>query len=381
MAIRNFFVYSLLAAGAACGGFATSAKAQSGINQKPAPLGSGGLVLQDNIPLAPGETIIAGPPELMQQSKSLPAPVSAHQGGVPVGGACLNDCFAGCEPGYFLNTEALFMQRRGDSGFTRSTSRFIDELDYEWGGRFTLGRRFDCVNGYEFTYTGLLEWENPVVSAPGTGPHDSLFISDIAPNDVNLAGLNNAFLHAQRFRASYDSIEFNRTYNGWDVARTYLGFRTILYDESYELGAFDAGNDLVGGYRQSVENVLIGPQVGLDLYYPVSNRFYAGAKFKGGVFLNIADSTTQLFGGLPAIAGNAADEEEIAGVLEVSSQLGYHLARNAKATIGYDVWYMAGVATSYDQVPFTVGRNTGRTINVDGDVLIHGLTAGIEISF
>lgn len=134
----------------------------------------------------------------------------------------------------------------------------------------------------------------------------------------NFAQFNNTNILQVR-RADYNSIEFNRTYNGWDVVRASLGLRTILYNEQYDLLAAAGGRA-----SQSVENVLIGPQIGLDIYYPLSNRLFTGARFKGGVYLDIASSTST-FGDTNFNQRRTAEDEEISGVFEVGSKLGYQV--------------------------------------------------------
>lgn len=379
MAIRKFLVLSLVAAGATWGGFAMPATAQGIVGAGPVPIGmpaDGGMLANDEVPLAPGETIIAGPPELLHK-RGAPVPTSTNYGVLDPGAGmpCTNECYTGCDPGYFGIAEALFMQRRGDTGFTRTTVGALDEFDYEWGTRLTLGRSFDCVNGYEFVFTGALDWRDEARSAVGApGTLFTTVDANLLAASGNFAQFNNTNILQVR-RADYNSIEFNRTYNGWDVVRASLGLRTILYNEQYDLLAAAGGRA-----SQSVENVLIGPQIGLDIYYPLSNRLFTGARFKGGVYLDIASSTST-FGDTNFNQRRTAEDEEISGVFEVGSKLGYQVTSDITATIGYDMWYMAGVAATTEQIPFALTSTTGTAIDVDSGIFIHGLTAGIEIAF
>ena len=173
MAIRRFLFMSLAVAGA---GFAASHSAMAQVPNPPvpAPLAIGatdGMIMDGmmadgaGIQLAPGETIIDGPPGLQAYGSSLGQSGAYGMGGTfqtlepSAAMACANDCYMPCEPAYYGIAEALFMNRT-NSGFTRRADFAMDDFDWELGARFTLGRRFDCVDGYELVYAGGFHWDN-----------------------------------------------------------------------------------------------------------------------------------------------------------------------------------------------------------------------------
>lgn len=419
MAIRKFMILSLLAAGT-ISVLSSSAVAQTSV-PVPAPLSSGvsdGMILDSSgIELGPGETIISGPPGLQAYGSNLGQSGAMGMSGAPfqtlepsAAMACSNGCYMPCEPGYYGIGEALYMKRSG-GGFTRSSDFALDDFDWELGGRFTLGRRFDCVDGYEFVYAGLPEWEetngvtlgplplNPVVPlssqfVPGPGLLNDAFLAFNPYAAGQLAEdpalFSVPFAAGQRRRAQFHSIEFNRTYTGWDVIRCMMGLRTIIYNEDYSYISQSARNNdpndiQTGLLTQSTDNLLIGPQLGLEMYYPLSRRAFINSRLKGGIYLDIVDSETRLFSGTPgvtrAIAGGDASDEAICGMFESSSQIGMHITPALSVFAGYDIWYMAGVATIEDQLPLVFGRLQGSSVEADSDVFIHGITLGARFEY
>lgn len=397
MAIRKFLLLSLVAAGAAHFGVVVSAVAQQPTaphpSSGPEDISAGLIMSADDFLLAPGETIVSGDPELGIGAGRYPATGFPHPEAVPPGAAYgpqpflesplgpgfETDC-PGCDPGHYLTAEALYFKRDDDDFFTRSDSFALGEMDYEWAGRLTLGRRFDCVNGYEAIYAGPLEWEqdNSFVDAGG-----GIFtlINPVAPlGAADLSTFNNAVAQRQNFRADLNSLEFNRTYFGWDVVKASIGIRTMLYNEEYN---YTSVNNLgqSGRLLQSSDNFLIGPQLGLELYYPLANRVFIASKLKAALLLNFFDSDTRLANNGVFVAGGSDDDHEFAGFGEIGTRLGFRLTDSITASAGYELWYLSGVATSYDDVPVNFGVNQGSSVSADEDVLFHGATAGVEIAF
>jgi hypothetical protein len=134
---------------------------------------------------------------------------------------------------------------------------------------------------------------------------------------------------------------------------------------------------------QSTDNLLIGPQIGLQLFYPLGRRIYSDTTLKGGLYLNFVDSDGSLLTSAPttAVARGSSDDTEIAGMFEIGTKLGINVTRSISATIGYDVWYLTGVAESSSQLPLNYNLATPFTVNAEDDVFIHGLTAGIQVVY
>jgi hypothetical protein len=292
---------------------------------------------------------------------------------------------------------------RASGTFTRSNNFGLGDFDWEFGTRATIGRKFDCVDGYEFVFAGLLEWNESAQIGPGATsqfiPNASLLGAFDAFNATNNLGLA-ASLNApagqttngfQNRSAQYNSFEFNRTYTGWDVIRVMYGIRSILYNEDYR---YTSSADVVtapgpppvtaarsGALTNEVDNFLIGPQVGLEMYYPLSKRVFVNSRLKGGIYLDIAESQTRLFNQGTLVLNNSAKDQDLAGMFEISSQIGFHITSELSAFAGYDIWYLTGVATNEGQLPSNFGITQGNGVSINDDVFIQGITAGLRYEY
>lgn len=393
MAIRKRFFLSLAAASAAHLSLVSAAVAQQPTRATspeeiaagvPAEFAGGLITSANDFQLAPGEMIVSGDPGLGIESNSAHGlafdgvvypegihPESIHPGAMhpeaiapemmhghpplPYGYEHGSDC-PSCDSHHYVFAEALYFRHDGDGSLRRSNIFNVgeDELDYEWAGRLTIGRRFDCVNGYEASYAGPLEWE------------------DTAPSE--------------RWEAKLNSLEFNRNYFGWDVVKAFIGIRTLLYDEELidnDFDFFPAADDFAS---QHTDNFLIGPQIGIELYYPLADRVFLSSKVKGAVLANFYESDTRVFFSVDpgdpvplSAADNISvsdDDIELAGFAEIGTGLRYQATECITATVGYELWYLGGVATAYDRA-----INFGSGLEADEDVIVHGATAGVEFSF
>lgn len=369
------------------------------------------------IELAPGETIVKS----IDEQSGMPVPMfnaqtnqpivgsslagASHTGAAKHGGNCgcsqcaaaaegiAYGCFGGCEPGCYFRAEALLMRRDGDERLTLSREFELGEFDHEWGTRLTFGRTCDCVDGYEATYTGGFQWDlsrqigDPAGALPADPPgtFGTLITSAAAPNDVNVDvfdGGTNVF-QRQTYSAEYDSFEFNRTSTGWDVVRLLYGVRYIDYSENYRLSVIDnaLGPNQTGFVKSDVDNDLIGGQVGLDMGYPLGERLWSMVRARGGVFLNLTEATFHLDNDSTTEVFNFDESRRLAGLLEFGTTLRYQLGDALSVSGGYELWYVANVATAPGQLSRVISPGVGSTVNDGDDVFLHGAVFGVELNF
>ncbi len=369
------------------------------------------------IELGPGETIIKS----VDEQSGLPVPMFNAQTNKPIVGSSLAGsahagaakhaancgcshcaaaaeginygCFGGCEPGCYVRAEGLLMRRDGDERLTLSREFALDQFDHEWGMRFTFGRTTDCVEGCEFTYTGGFQWDmsaqigNPAGALPGDPPgtFETVITSAPAPNDVNVDvfdGGTNVF-QRQTYSAEYDSFEFNRTSTGWDVVRLLYGIRYIDYSENYRLSVIDnaLGPNQTGLLQSNADNDLIGGQVGLDMGYPLGERLWSMIRARGGVFLNLTDATFRLDNDSTTEVFNRDEARELAGLLEFGTTLRYQLGESLSISGGYELWYIANVATAPGQLSRVISPGVGSSVNDSEDVFLHGAVFGVELNY
>ncbi|QDS91329.1 hypothetical protein FF011L_00580 [Roseimaritima multifibrata] len=324
-------------------------------------------------------------------------PLHGHSGHHPSDCACSQcagaagaynglGCFGGCAPGYYFRAEALYIKRSGDEGQTLSRNFQLSEFDYELGTRLTLGRTFDCLDGYEFVYSGIFDWGNSG-SITNPGNLDSVLTTDLVnpANTVNVDTFANADFQSLRYEAEFHSFEMNRTYRGWDVVNMLYGFRYIDYSEDFGFNSTNGAG--LSSVRNSVENDLLGAQVGMDLAYPLGERLWSLFRSRAGAFINFADSSTSFVNGDAVNPGNqrtiTAYEEDtgLTGMIEIGGSLRYRVGPALALTAGYEFWYLANVATVPSQISPVVVPGYGAYVGNDEDIFFHGAVFGAEFDF
>ncbi len=294
------------------------------------------------------------------------------------GSTWVNPC-APCEPFGYVLAEALYMERGGNESFTTSADFRMQGFEYEWAGRITLGLVPDCVHGCELGFTGLFEWDR-AGSVTDVGGGINTQLTPGAPfTAANISAFNNATFQSQFHEAEYWSVEANKTLVGWDVAKLLFGTRYIDYDELFNYTSQTATE--TGLLRSSAENKLYGVQVGMDLLYPICKHGYSDFRARLGAFVNFAESDVALVNDGNLQLSNSGDDEDLAGVFELSSGIRYHFSECLSVRAGTELWYIANVANATEQFGPTLTPATGQNTNIDDDILFTGLSLGAQLRY
>ncbi len=296
---------------------------------------------------------------------------SSHSGNVMPA-----DCCMGCDRSYYVNAEAIWFNRSGDRGFSLSRAALMDPFSYEIAGRITLGQMFDCLMVLKLSTLAAGLAARRLTT--GTGLVSHMTTNGYLASDIDT--FNNSTTHQQAWRAQYQSFEFNRRWWAWDIMSTMIGIRGMDYEEDYAFNAVHADGGL-GFHRVSTDNFFLGLQTGLDAFYPISQRLSIGSRARLGVFANFNEGRTFLANrGVTRL--NAGDKDvDIAGLIETGAVARYRILPSVVATAGYEIWYLAGVATAPNQGVIPITPLTGSRVSAADEVLFHGATAGIEVSF
>ena len=314
------------------------------------------------------------------------------------GNACSNACGVPCDPYCYVNIEGLYMARDDQN---RGLSRNITMADYdsEWAPRITLGSLPNCVNGFELTFVGPLEWTTAGAVTGGAGQFGTIFGPPVAlPNPALttrelqealrrnelLAALPGAEGHdsqIQALRSEFWSIEANRTLVGWDVAKILFGGRYIEYDEDAFFTATRSVAPTSVASGSSTENRLIGAQLGLDLLYPVGTFAYTDLRARAGLYYNQADATFTDFAG----TNISSDEGDLAYAFELGAGIRYQLGEILSVRAGSELWYIDGVAAANDQYRTLVFDPLDRVlrgqVNVNENFFVLGFNLGAELRY
>ncbi|MGI9467707.1 MAG: hypothetical protein ACR2OA_11345 [Rubripirellula sp.] len=171
---------------------------------------------------------------------------------------------------------------------------------------------------------------------------------------------------------------------GYDVARCLFGVRYINYEELY---AYNGENDTAGGITPTIvgsitsetKNHLIGPQVGIDLLYPICRRGYTGFRTRAGVFANFADMDFDLRNNLDTALFANDDTITVSGLLEIAGGLRFQVTDCISIRAGGELWWLGGVATATDQFRNTIGGING--VRTGSDFFVAGGTLGAEFRY
>ncbi|WP_417736416.1 hypothetical protein [Rosistilla oblonga] len=348
--------------------------------------GSGVIMSAEALELGPGEEVIGGDPILRQSGiirqpagggfsggNHRPLNQSGHGGGRRSRSRthfgpndsydCAWGCPEGCAPAFYGSFDALYFTQ-GDMDVANYSLNpgfgFVGD-DYQPGVRFTVGRMFNCSDGFEVTYTGLLEWEYSGGDTYGVG----------IPS-VNVT-------EQQSLTARFNSVEINHRQWGWDVISTVSGFRVIQYQERFDFSSSDISGDSnrtqYRNYYHDIDNTLVGAQLGLDLMYPVMKRLMVGSRIRGGLYADFIDTD---FGGRDGTAPyftSSRDHTKLSGLIEYGVSADYHFTNFLSAKIGYEFWYLMNVSTvaANQSAAFVSGETD--------EVGFHGATASVEVLF
>lgn len=300
------------------------------------------------------------------------------------GGACRSCGACGgadgcprCECYIYGSLEVLHMRRENDNCVSSSPDYCLTGCDHELGTRLTIGGVPDCVQGCEVTFLGVFEWDRVgYLSDPNGGIDTYLFA--IAPfTDAQLSAFSNATEQAQIYDAQYWSVEANRTYVGWEVAKLLSGIRYIDYQEDYSILSRTATE--TGFLHSEVDNQMIGYQLGMDLLYPVCHNTYVDFRGRAGVYANFIDYDLLIENAGSRVVAINDDSTKLAGQLEIGMGLRYEFCRMVAVRCGAELWYLTGVATAPDQVDNGILSR----YNVEGhdDFLVAGFNYGIELRY
>ncbi|MFG0267244.1 MAG: hypothetical protein ACF8AM_19150 [Rhodopirellula sp. JB055] len=292
-----------------------------------------------------------------------------------------------CDPYRYASVEALFMRREGIDNFTVARDFALDDVDFEWAPRITVGMVPDCVNGMEVGFTGVLNWESDE-SLVRNDSLATLFAVDAAwPDSLTSFGVgaaNEADSQRQIYESQLWSVEMNRTMMAWNVAKLLIGGRYIDFEDDFHYTSINDGDN--GFLRSNVANRMIGVHVGADIYNPIGRFSSSYVRARAGGYLNLAESDmtfgNQNSAGTDTQYTTSDNSSEFSGMFEFGSGVRYQVGEIMAVSGGFETWYLTGVGTSEEQLGRrTLNPNIGRTLIADDDVFFIGLTFGAELKY
>ena len=280
-------------------------------------------------------------------------------------------CCGDCPPGWRVRAEGLLLTRE-NSRVTYSNAFGLGGLGSQEGSRISLIRHLDCLDAWEVTYIGPYSWEESGQVA-GVG-----LSSRLNSATLNLSEFNNATLHTQNYRSELNSVEFNRRWFGWNVISTFAGFRYLNLAEDFSFQSTGAAG--TGTLAVETNNHLFGPQIGMELMYPVGS-WMTTTSMKGGMFANVIDGNALMINNGALQFANSDDDIEFAATIEIGYGVSFQVTPRIKVRGGYEFWWLYGLALAPDQVGSVLTAQSGSKVQTSNSTYYHGATAGVEVEW
>jgi hypothetical protein len=310
------------------------------------------------------------------------------------GGNCRGNCGGGyspfsgvldpcgpCQPFFYASFDAMYMKRDGTDSFTVTEGVRFNGLDSELGGRFTIGRIPNCVDGYEASFTGVFQWDAAAaLDSPGGGipsrlvPGGSLLAADLS------AFTDNVVSSSQFFEAEYWSVEANKLAMGWDYAKLLYGIRFAEVDEEYLHRTRNNAGE-VGLLTSGIKSRLVGIQGGLDLLYPVGRHTFTDFRSRIGGFINFAEADVAVINDGTFVVARHEEDQALAGIIEIGAGVRYQLGQMLAIRGGVELWYLTGNGSALDQFRNVVTATSGVGVDQRDNFLVTGVSVGAELRY
>jgi hypothetical protein len=118
--------------------------------------------------------------------------------------------------------------------------------------------------------------------------------------------------------------------------------------------------------------------MGIDMLYPTGPGCSVGFRGRAGGYANFARGQTQAVNNGTRILNLSPDDQQLSGMFEAGVFGTRQLTKCCSIRAGYEVWYLAQVATVASNLPTTITTSFGRNLDTADDIFFHGLTTGIE---
>ncbi len=311
-------------------------------------------------------------------------------------GGCYNANKINCDYGTYgsvsaarryAHLEFLYLTR-ADGDINNSNFNPVGGFDWGPGLRLTFGQRSDMTQGREFSYFGTLGIDATQTTNDSRNRLNALFVpgGGIVPDD--LSAFFGASQQIQFKETSLHSLEYNKVRWGWDVLKSFIGWRYVYLDDQYQLSSTAPNRDpfgnvipgtVSGRYRMDTINHMLGAHIGAELFYDIGYRLSVSGLSKYGVYANINKVDHYLENGGFELLDVEANNATISSTYEINLMAHYQLRQTARLRFGYNAMFLGQVATVSDNVTPLLSPFTGFDTSDEDDAFIHGFSFGLEI--
>ncbi len=289
-----------------------------------------------------------------------------------MGGSCPT-----CSSFWYGSIEALYMRKYGDKDFSASPDYTVGQFDLQGAPRLTIGYVPDCVNGYEFSYTGRFQWNRGAIASSADGDLRTILRAIPPVDESSLSAFQDANIQSQFQHSEYTSVEVSRTHVGWDIAKLLAGIRYIDFSDKFAI--FSRSDTELGRLLSRADNRMIGFQLGMDLLYPLCTNLYTDARGRAGLFANFASMDLLVLNDGNLTAAVHDKSTDYSAVLEFGSGLKYRFCDALAIRCGWEAWWFGRLASSEDQ--FRRGVVSSRSVRINDDFIVVGVNIGAEFRY
>jgi len=298
------------------------------------------------------------------------------------------NCF---HPGPYAEIGAIFLDRRNrardfailvdDDPPLNTDNNFFrvgqGDFSYEAGPRAVVGYDFNQRVAYEATYYGIYTWD---WSTTVTAPDDVNVVGDLGLNPA--LAFFNADIATVSLDSTFHNVEINRIGSFNDCVAWILGFRYVRLVEKFRMSVTDdvfMPGETTSAYNVDARNNLFGAQIGLRLRHMIGNFSY-DLIGKAGIYGNAAEQS-QFVGtdGGATIRDSETTGSDVAFVGDIMLTGRYHFSSAVALQGGYQAMWMDGLALAANQLDFSDAAGAGQTLDLKGNVFIHGAHVGLLI--
>lgn len=254
----------------------------------------------------------------------------------------------------------------------------IDDFDYGFGVRTTIGRRSDAANGREFSYFGSFDIEEGGTVTDPLGRISRRFIADgtfLTPAD--LTAFTTVTSATETHSTAFHSFEYNRVRWGWDVVKVIFGGRYVYLEDDYDL-LTTTGFGETGSFSVDAKNHMFGPQAGLELFYDVGYRWSLSGFGKFGVMLNSYDADIRASANGFGITSSGTNEADMSFLVDLGITAHYQLSNQARFRLGYNLLYLGEVTTAEEAFPRVLSPFSATSLDAKDDAVFSGVSFGLE---
>ena len=268
--------------------------------------------------------------------------------------------------GWTVETDVMFLDREGGSGYeiTPGFSAAEFDFDYEFTPRVALTRhnvRGSCYD-FEMILFGTNDWQERA-TVTGATQINTVPTTFFSTEDLNL-----------RYEAEILNVEANLRCVRDECTTLIYGFRYIDFNEQLLMST--ANFPALG--RVMTKNDLYGFQIGAErhLWQGRCCRATLDGTIKAGLYLNESFNKTMIDAG--TLEEQWADDTSLAFAGELSLVGRYALNDCWSLRAGYELMWLEGVAIAPPQMAKSNLVTNVRSVDNNGSVLFHGALFGLE---